>query len=58
MIERESSIRAVGRPMTLGEIGEVLGVSRERVRQIEQSALRKLRLRYPEALKGSVLNLR
>lgn len=31
--------------MTLEEIGEVLGVSRERVRQIEQRALGKLRER-------------
>jgi len=32
-----------GRTRTLEEIGEVLGVSRERVRQIEREALRKLR---------------
>lgn len=29
-------------PMTLAEVGECLGVSRERVRQVEESALRKL----------------
>ncbi len=32
-----------GREMTLGEIGEELGVSRERIRQIEADALKKLR---------------
>ena len=32
-----------GRDRTLGEIGEELGVSRERVRQIESEALQKLR---------------
>jgi RNA polymerase primary sigma factor len=30
--------------LTLGELGEQLGITRERVRQIEQGALRKLRL--------------
>lgn len=30
--------------MTLDEVGEVLGVTRERVRQIEKSALLKLRI--------------
>ena len=31
-----------GDPMTLKEIGKVVGLTRERVRQIEQEALRKL----------------
>ena len=31
-----------GEPMTLREIGKVVGLTRERVRQIEQEALRKL----------------
>ncbi len=31
--------------MTLEEIAEIFGTSRERIRQIEQSALRKLRIR-------------
>jgi RNA polymerase primary sigma factor len=31
-----------GEPMTLKEIGKVVGLTRERVRQIEQEALRKL----------------
>ena len=32
-----------GRQLTLEEIGEIMGVTRERVRQIEAHALRKLR---------------
>jgi RNA polymerase primary sigma factor len=50
-----------GRPRTLDEVGQVLGVTRERVRQIERQALQKLRhemesaeartgLRHPEAV--------
>jgi RNA polymerase primary sigma factor len=32
-----------GRPRTLGEVAEILGVTRERVRQIEKRGLDKLR---------------
>jgi RNA polymerase primary sigma factor len=32
-----------GEPMTLEQVGQVFGVTRERVRQIEAKALRKLR---------------
>ncbi len=39
----EGEVRS--RPMTLDEIGKVLGISRERVRQIEKSALAKIRKR-------------
>lgn len=33
-------------PMTLEEIGRLFGMTRERVRQIEQKALRKLRIMF------------
>ncbi len=32
-----------GEPMTLEEVGRTLGVTRERIRQIEEKALMKLR---------------
>jgi RNA polymerase primary sigma factor len=41
-----------GRPHTLREIGKVLGVSRERVRQIEAEALEKLRIVMRQAACG------
>lgn len=40
-IEKFGDIR--NSPLTLEEIGEVMGITRERVRQIEISALKKLR---------------
>ena len=35
-----------GRPMTLEEIGREYGITRERVRQVEAKAIRKLRFRF------------
>ena len=37
------SLHSPGRTLTLEEIAEVMGITRERVRQIEAGALRKLR---------------
>jgi len=34
-----------GKPLTLSKIGDILSISRERVRQIEREALTKLRKR-------------
>ena len=42
----------VEEPMTLEEIGKKLGITRERVRQLKERALRKLRNRYGESLRG------
>ena len=35
-------------PMTLGDIGEQIGISRERTRQIRDKGLRKLRIRHKD----------
>lgn len=35
-----------GRPLTLEEAGEILNITRERVRQIEKKALRKMKRHY------------
>jgi len=51
---RESSILAMrfglddGRPKTLEEVGERFGVTRERIRQIQDEALRKLRVKMEQ----------
>lgn len=53
LTEREASVLAMrngltdGRPRTLGEIGAVLGVSRERVRQLEFRGRGRLNRRLP-----------
>ena len=49
LTRRESAILALrfglndGRPKTLEEVGEHFGVTRERIRQIQEEALKKLR---------------
>ena len=43
-------------PMTLEEIGDTLGITRERVRQLRNRALAKLRQRYGETLMEFSLN--
>lgn len=45
------SVIAPSRPHTLQEISEVMGVTRERVRQLEAQALRKLRFHVQNILK-------
>jgi len=42
------------RPRTLGEIGRTFSVTRERIRQIESSSLKKLRLRETQALRDDI----
>ena len=37
--------------MTLAEVGQVLGLSRERIRQVEKCALNKLRQRVPQSMR-------
>jgi RNA polymerase primary sigma factor len=37
-----------GRPKTLEEIGDRLGVTRERIRQIQEEALKKMRVKITE----------
>lgn len=60
---RDNPIRADDRAMTLQEIADILGTSRERVRQIEQRALGKLRRRLSamgykvEDVLGDIINI-
>jgi len=57
---RENKILAMrfglddGRPKTLEEIGEQLGVTRERIRQIQEEALNKMRVKIAEKETPSV----
>jgi RNA polymerase primary sigma factor len=52
--KRESKILAMrfglddGQPKTLEEVGAILGVTRERIRQIQEEALKKMRVRIEE----------
>jgi len=54
LIPRESKILAMrfglddGKPKTLEEIGDRLGVTRERIRQIQEEALKKMRVKIAE----------
>ena len=60
--KREIPIKADDRAMTLQEIADILGTSRERVRQIEQRALGKLRRKLramgykPEDILGQMID--
>ena len=47
--EKESPLAARMRPRTLEEVGKEFNVTRERIRQIEAKALRKLR--HPNKMK-------
>jgi RNA polymerase primary sigma factor len=40
-----------GIPRSLEEIGRILGVTRERIRQVEEKALNKLRANSPQKLR-------
>ena len=39
----EDKIEIITKPHTLEEVGQIFGVTRERIRQIENKAIRKLR---------------
>ena len=43
-------------PMTLEEIGEIFGVTRERIRQIKEKALKNLMQSYNENAVASMMN--
>ena len=46
IVRMRYGIGAIERPMTLREIGRELGISRERVRQLEHAAIRRLRTSF------------
>ena len=58
---RESRILAMrfgldnGRPKTLEEVGTRLGVTRERIRQIQEQALQKMRVKFEQRDQPSAL---
>lgn len=50
--EMKNCVLFVGQPLTLEEVGDLWGLTRERVRQIERQAIIKLTKRFSSAFPG------